>query len=902
MAKIFIHGREYEAAEGQNLLQACLTLGFNIPYFCWHPAMHSAGACRQCAVKVFRDENDTRGRIIMSCVTPVAEGMRVSIDDAEAKAFRENVVEWLMSNHPHDCPVCDEGGECHLQDMTQMTGHVYRRFRFKKRTYRNQYLGPLINHEMNRCIQCYRCVRFYKGYAGGYDLDAFASRNRIYFGRGEDGVLESPFSGNLVEVCPTGVFTDKTFRAHFTRKWDLQTTPSVCVHCGVGCNTIPGERYGELRRIRNRYNGEVNGYFLCDRGRFGYEFVNSPVRLKKAVHRNNEGAQAVTKEEALKLTSRMIGMGGKIMAIGSPRASIETNIALRELSGAEGYYSGFSRQEAALVSLAVEVMTKGPARAPSLNDVRSADAVLVLGEDATNTAPVLALALRQAAKNGPVRAAMKLGIPYWDDMALKTATQGKKGPFYSAVPYATALDDAAVKTFYGPPVEIARFAVAIARELDASLPLVEGLSEETASLAREAAGALLAAERPLVVSGTGLGSEAVIQAAANIAWALSDGNRQAFLSLVMPECSTLGAALIDNRGLDKAAEAAASGGFDTLVVAENDIFMRMEKEEAKDFLDSFSNVIVIDHILTDTAKAAHVALPGAAFAESTGTLVSFEGRAQRFFQVYAPEDERQASWRWLKEMTDAAGVKRVKWEKLDDVTAAAASEFPAFEKLAQAAPSAGYRIAGQKIARQTHRRSGRTAVRAEEIYEPKPPDDMDAPFTFSMEGFQGQPPSPLVPRLWSPGWNSVQSVTRFQANVGGPMKGGDPGVRLIEPKAGAAPFFRAAPIPFKARKYGWLLVPMYRVFGSEELSLLSASLVSLNARPFVGIAKEDAERLEAEEGEEIIVRSGGREFTLPASIVHGLVQGVAALPTLPGVSFMTLPAWGVLARAKRKAA
>ncbi|CAG1065888.1 NADH-quinone oxidoreductase subunit G [uncultured bacterium] len=902
MAKILIHGKEYEVADGQNLLQACLTLGFDIPYFCWHPAMHSAGACRQCAVKVFRDENDTRGRIIMSCVTPVAEGMRVSIDDAEAKAFRENVVEWLMSNHPHDCPVCDEGGECHLQDMTQMTGHVYRRFRFKKRTYRNQYLGPLINHEMNRCIQCYRCVRFYKGYAGGNDLDAFASRNRVYFGRSEDGALESPFSGNLVEVCPTGVFTDKTFRAHFTRKWDLQTAPSVCVHCGVGCNTIPGERYGELRRIRNRYNGEVNGYFLCDRGRFGYEFVNSPMRLKKAVIKNGEGGQAVSKEEALKLIARMIGMGGKVMAIGSPRASVETNFALRELSGAEDFYSGFSRQEAALVSLVVEVMANGPASSPSLKEVRGADAVLVLGEDATNTAPVLALALRQAAKNGPLKAAMQLGIPYWDDMAIKTATQGKKGPFYSAAPYATALDDVSVKTFYGPPEEIARFGMAIARELNGSLPQVEGLDDETASLAREAAAALLAAERPLVVSGTGSGSEAVIQAAANIAWALCGVNRQAFLSLVMPECSTLGAALIDSRGLDKAAEAAASGGFDTLVVAENDIFMRMEREDAKDFLDSFSNVIVIDHIITDTVKAAHVALPGAAFAESTGTLVSFEGRAQRFFQVYAPEDERQAAWRWLNDMTDAAGVKRLRWEILDDVTAAAASAISALGKLTQAAPSAAFRIAGQKIARQTHRRSGRTAVRAEEIYEPKPPDDMDAPFTFSMEGFQGQPPSPLVPRFWSPGWNSVQSITKYQESVGGPMRSGDPGVRLIEPKVVAAPFFRAAPIPFKARKYGWLLVPMHRIFGSEELSLLSAPLAGLTARPFVGLSKEDAERLEAEEGEEIIVRSGGKELSLPATIVRGLVQGVAALPHLPGISIVTLPAWGVLARAKRKAA
>jgi NADH-quinone oxidoreductase subunit G len=208
MITIYIDNKPHQVKPGQNLLQACLTLGFDLPYFCWHPALHAVGACRQCAVKQFKDEQDVRGKIIMSCMTPVAEGMRISVDDPEAKAFRKGVIEWLMLNHPHDCPVCDEGGECHLQDMTVMTGHSERRTRFKKRTHRNQYLGPFINHEMNRCIQCYRCVRYYRDYAGGRDLNVFSAHDNVYFGRHEDGVLESEFSGNLVEICPTGVFTD----------------------------------------------------------------------------------------------------------------------------------------------------------------------------------------------------------------------------------------------------------------------------------------------------------------------------------------------------------------------------------------------------------------------------------------------------------------------------------------------------------------------------------------------------------------------------------------------------------------------------------------------------------------------------------------------------------------------
>src|SRR5437762_7004089 len=174
MPIIYVDNKPYEVKAGKNLLEAALAIGFNLPYFCWHPALGSVGACRQCAVKLFMGPRDDRGKLVMACLWPVSEGLRLSIQDKDAVAFRAGVIEGLMLNHPHDCPVCDEGGECHLQDMTVMTGHDYRRYTFEKRTFRNQYLGPFLNHEMNRCIQCYRCVRFYREYAGGDDLNAFA--------------------------------------------------------------------------------------------------------------------------------------------------------------------------------------------------------------------------------------------------------------------------------------------------------------------------------------------------------------------------------------------------------------------------------------------------------------------------------------------------------------------------------------------------------------------------------------------------------------------------------------------------------------------------------------------------------------------------------------------------------
>ena len=325
MPTITIDGVAYEVEAGNNLLESCLSLGLDLPYFCWHPAMGSIGACRQCAVVQYQNAEDTRGRIMMACMTPVTDGAIFSLAGDKAQHFREAIVESLMLNHPHDCPVCAEGGECHLQDMTVMVGHRDRHYRGRKNTHRNQYLGPLINHEMNRCIACYRCTRYYRDYAGGTDLAAMAAHDHVYFGRHQEGVLQSEFAGNLVEVCPTGVFTDKSLVHDYTRKWDLQSAPSVCTGCAVGCNTMPGERYGRLKRVHNRYNAEVNGYFLCDRGRFGATFVNSENALDYAGQRQQDGRfRALDHHEALHRMAQTCARG-TMAGIGSPRASVEAN-------------------------------------------------------------------------------------------------------------------------------------------------------------------------------------------------------------------------------------------------------------------------------------------------------------------------------------------------------------------------------------------------------------------------------------------------------------------------------------------------------------------------------------------------------------------------------------------------
>ena len=828
MLTIYIDNKPHQVKEGQNLLQACLSLGFDLPYFCWHPALHSVGACRQCAVKVFKDDKDTRGRITMSCMTPVAEGMRLSVDDPDARAFRSSVIEWLMLNHPHDCPVCDEGGECHLQDMTVMTGHNERRTRFKKRTHRNQDLGPFINHEMNRCIQCYRCVRFYRNYAGGRDFNVFASHDNVYFGRHEEGALESEFSGNLVEVCPTGVFTDKTLKQHPTRKWDLQTAPSICVHCGIGCNTIPGERYGKLRRILNRYNHEINGYFLCDRGRFGYEFVNSGRRIRKALLKTTtqEGQRPAEKTVAINKIKEMLSQSKGIIGIGSPRASLESNFALRTLVGPDNFYSGLSDQEHKLAGIIIDILQKGPARTPSLHEIESADAIFVLGEDVTNTAPMLALSIRQSAQNKQHETAASMKIPVWDDNAVRNAGQNTKTPLYIASGVKTKLDDVATKTYQAAPDDIARLGFAVAYELDQNTQPVPDLSPDIIALAREIAAALKNAKHPVIVSGVGSMNQAIIEAAANVAWALCSIGNQAGLCYTVLECNTMGLALMKSKNMQAAFKIILDGQADTMIILENDLFRRADAKIVDEALDHAKNIIVIDHLINPTSSKANVALPAATFAEAHGTLVNNEGRAQRFYQVFNPNHDIQESWKWIRDILASIG-RSTTWQTFDDIAKDMASLMPVFAPARNSSPSADLRIKGQKIPRQPHRYSGRTAMLANvSLHEPKPPVDADSPLAFSMEGYQGQPPAPLISRYWSPGWNSVQALNKFQQEVGGQLKNSDPGKKLIDTGKNIHPaYFKVATGNQDQKKIKEAEMPVHRIFGSEELSSQSPAIV-----------------------------------------------------------------------------
>lgn len=907
MSHISIDGKLFEVRTGRNLLETCLALGFNLPYFCYHPAMGAVGACRQCAVKKFRDPNDLKGRIIMSCMEAVSNGLIISIEDPEAKAFRASIIEGLMLNHPHDCPVCDEGGECHLQDMTVMTGHNYRRNEFPKRTYKNQYLGPFISHEMNRCIQCYRCVRFYKDYAGGKDLNVFSAHDHVYFGRQEDGILESEFSGNLAEVCPTGVFTDKTHKQHFTRKWDLTNAPSVCTHCSVGCNILAGERYGTLRRIMTRYNGEVNGYFICDRGRFGYEFVNDKKRPRHVLVRSSKDAEpvAVQGDGIVSALLPALSGNGRILGIGSPRAPLEANFALSAMVGRENFFHGVSKNEYLLTRSALQIMQQGLAHSPSLKEIEKADAVLILGEDLTNTAPMVALAVRQASRNVPIEKAVRSGIPRWHDAAQRDIAQDEKSPVFIVVPFQTKLDDVAELAIHVSPSDIARLGFAVAHCIDPEMPEVPGLSAELQEHALRIGDALKAAKNPLIISGIHSGSEAILRAAADAAWSLSKPGRPCFLSLLFPECNSVGLGMLEGGDIDEAFARIAGGNADTMIILENDLYRRAGKDAVDQAFATCKNVIVLDHLVNETTLKADILLPVGTFAESEGTLVNNEGRAQRFYRVFPYDEAIPESWRRIMDMMMIAG--KAMWEKwltFDDVAASMIVANPGFEPIGRNIPTAGFRMFENKINRDTIRFSGRTANTAgEDVSEPKRPADPDSPLAFSMEGSAEVPPSSLVPYYWVPGWNSYQAMNFYLNEPGGHLRGGDPGVRLIpEPGGHKVPAFRVEPDADMIKTGTRLIIPVHRIFGSEELSSRAPAVGERLSQPFVLVNSMDAASMGVAENETVKLSVSGVSVEAILKTDDSIPGGIAGMPIgLPGMGFVDLPGYGEITKQAKPA-
>ncbi|MEJ2155134.1 MAG: NADH-quinone oxidoreductase subunit NuoG [Desulfobacteraceae bacterium] len=607
-----IDNQSIEVPAGTKVIEAAERLGIMIPRFCYHPALGSVGACRVCAVAFL--EGPVKG-IQMSCMVNAQDGMVVSTTDDEVADFRRHVIEWLMVSHPHDCPVCDEGGHCLLQDMTVSGGHGLRRYLGLKRTHRDQNLGPLIQHEMNRCIACYRCARYYQEFAGARDLGVMGIGSRVYFGRHQSGTLQSPFAGNLIDICPTGVYTDKPSR-FFGRRWDFQRAPSICLNCSLGCNLVASARYRRMVRHEARVNMDVNGHFICDRGRYGYAYHDSEARPRQAMVKGAVRSVPEALSAAREALGKVIRQHGPLCtaAVGSVRSSLETLAALvhhcrqHQWRGPALVHEG---RKAENIRAATGLLT--PDLAVSLGAVSVADFVLIIGADPINEAPMLTLSIRQAQRHGggvavidPRPVEMPLDFDH-----LPVPPDALGGVIQHMIQAACTIGDHGHGE-QGPDGSEA-----------AATDFTQRLDAITARFCKS--------RRAVIVCGTDIVTIREIKLAAELAQTMRDAGTEAklFYPLNGPNGFAAGMMTETADTIDAMLDHIEAGRTKALVVVENDLWHHFpDRTRLMAALTKLELLILLDHAASPLVKEADIFLPTQTVYEAGGRWINQEGRVQ----------------------------------------------------------------------------------------------------------------------------------------------------------------------------------------------------------------------------------------------------------------------------------
>lgn len=593
-----IDNRKIEVSEGTKVIAAAEALGIYIPRFCYHPALESVGACRVCAVKFL--EGPIKG-IDMSCMIDAQDGMVVSTTHPDAVAFRKYIIECLMINHPHDCPVCDEGGHCLLQDLTVAGGHGVRQYKGAKRTYHDQYLGPLVQHEMNRCIQCYRCVRYYREYSGYKDLGVMGIASRITYGRFEAGCLENPFSGNLIDICPTGVFTDKPSR-YLGRRWHFERSGGICIHCGAGCHTVVSTRYREVVRQEARFNPDINGHFICDRGRYGFYYANLPQRPRQGrVEKDtvSTGQAIEAAAEAIVGMERECG-AASIAVFGSDRSSLETLAGLRMVYEAKGWQLPVFWTETLGRTLQTAISFLSPEFAVSMGAIESADFILVIGVDPVSESPMLALTLRQAQrKEGRIRIMdpRPLDLPF---------------------------------SFEQIPCKVEDMAEQLYQIIQA-IDLQDKTSGEVSSELQALADDLMKSRRPVIVCGTEITTPDIAARAGELARALKKQRPRTGLFYTLPHANSYGASLLfgNPQSVECLLEKIEQNEIKAALFLESDLWEQFsDRNRLESALKKLDLIISIDCLDNPLARMAHIHIPTQTVFETGGFYVNQEGRVQ----------------------------------------------------------------------------------------------------------------------------------------------------------------------------------------------------------------------------------------------------------------------------------
>lgn len=626
MPKVFVNGQEVEIQAGATVLQACEKAGEEVPRFCYHERLKIAGNCRMCLVEV----QPGPPKPAASCAMPATEGMKIFTNSPMVKKAREGVMEFLLINHPLDCPICDQAGECDLQDQSMAYGKGNNRFDENKRTVQDKYMGPIIKTAMTRCIQCTRCIRFMDDVAGVPELGATSRGEHMEVGTYIECGLSSELSGNIIDLCPVGALTSKPY-AYKARPWELKKTETIDVLDAVGCNIRVDSRGNEVLRILPRLNEEINEEWVSDKTRYGFEGLKFQ-RLDKPYLRKGGKLQAVSWNEALDALHDVVAKTSpdKIGAIAGDLADCESMFALKTFLDSLGVKSYDCRQDGANYDSsdrASYIFNAGIA------NIEKSDLVLLIGANPRYEASLVNTRIRKThlQNNMPV--------------AIIGADVDLTYP----------------STYLGADVNI------IEDLISGKHPFAEKLSKS---------------KNPLIILGNSVfkraDSYAVYASAQKLAQKYNaireDWSGLNTLQKAASRVGGLDMGFVPQNGgkaTNEILEAAGKGEFEVL------FFLGADEIETKNLEKPF---VIYQGSHGD--KGAHIAdliLPGAAYTEKDATYVNLEGRAQRANLAVFPVGEAKADFVIINEIAQKFNFKT--FANLDEIRQALAKINPCFANI-----------------------------------------------------------------------------------------------------------------------------------------------------------------------------------------------------------------------------
>jgi NADH-quinone oxidoreductase subunit G len=651
LINLFIDDVAVSVPKGTLIVDAAKRANINIPVFCYHPKMNPVGMCRMCLVQVGRVKID-RGtgqpvldangqpeigwgpKLETSCTTPVEPGMRVVTQSEVVKRAQKDVLEFLLTSHPLDCPICDKGGECPLQNLTLDFGPGLSRFDYADKQHLDKHhpLGELIFLDRERCIQCARCIRFQDEIADDRVLGFYERGRKMQIETMSTPGFDSKFSGNTTDICPVGALTTKDFRFR-ARPWEMTNVPSICTHCAVGCNISLGTRRSargggdwDLLRVLPRQNEAVNEIWICDKGRFGHHYARSKDRLQKPlIKKDGKFVEATWNEAVALIADRFRAANGNVGGLIGDRVSNEDAWLFGKLFR-EGFVSlhVMNHPQAAGLDLAQRY---GVGVGTNLGTLGKGDVVLIVAADVEETAPVTMLRLKAAAERGA-------------KLIVANARETKMDRYATIfIRYQPGMD---AQTVYGLLASISNQQSAISEQV------AKFASSDSAI---RDAGKLIAEARNLIVI---FGDErqddgpALAQACVNLAVATGHiGQMNNGLLPLWPHNNTQGVFdMLSAQGLGS-----LDGEVKALYIVGTDPVGDGHPLPKTDF------VVVQELFLTETARQADVVLPALSWAERDGTFTNAERRVQRYYKGLPPTGQAKADWEIFSNIADSLGLK-----------------------------------------------------------------------------------------------------------------------------------------------------------------------------------------------------------------------------------------------------